>query len=576
MSTASILNKARGGHVRADDVDPDTTPIGIRGIIAATEKLLAINRGLTEPDERDSMQFKQLMTPDKLMRERVKMDADKVRLNLMRRVARFKNLKPVNAGVFDSYATGLIIGNPLSSPLEEINPMHLVEQARRVTHMGPGGLPSEDAISIDAQMVHPSQFGFVSPSEGPECFDEQTEVYTKDGWIPWPDVKDDAVFACRVNGRLEWHKASRIIRERYTGEMIVGEHDTLRMCVTPNHRVINTRDINYRIDLAHEVYGKAIRIPIRHEPYLGNPSFTHFQVPVVEKTNNNQKDLPTFEIGDWCEFIGWWLSEGSLSRDQVRHSSGGSPYKYGHVKITQCLRANPEENLRICALLNRMGLRHKLEPHIKNYAVGCKQLVEYFKQWDQGAYHKWIPEELFEAPVEARRRLLEALLLGDGRINKKRWCYCTVSSQLAADVERLAISLGHTAFIRLEPDFREHVKTTNYVVSIHRQQNRAINSFSKPHSNGKVYGDYWRKEQYDGMVYCATVPGGLLHVRGRKDTSGFWSGNSGRAGIDVRMAWGTKIGSDGRLYQKFKNPKTGKNHWLSPVDLDGKTLGLPD
>ena len=168
MSTASILNKARGNHVRADDVDPDTTPIGIRGIIASTEKLLAINRGLTEPDERDSMQFKQLMTPDKLMRERVKMDADKVRLNLMRRVARFKNLKPVNAGVFDSYATGLIIGNPLSSPLEEINPMHLVEQARRITHMGPGGLPSEDAISVDAQMVHPSQFGFVSPSEGPE------------------------------------------------------------------------------------------------------------------------------------------------------------------------------------------------------------------------------------------------------------------------------------------------------------------------------------------------------------------------------------------------------------------------
>lgn len=169
MSTATILNRVRPkAKITADQVSGDNAPVGVRGVIAATEKLLAVNRGLTEADERDALQFKQLMTTDKLMRERVKMDADKVRLNMLRRVARFKNLKPINAGAFNSYAEGLLIGNPLSSPLEEINPMHLVEQARRITHMGPGGLPSEDAISVDAQNVHPSQFGFLSPLEGPE------------------------------------------------------------------------------------------------------------------------------------------------------------------------------------------------------------------------------------------------------------------------------------------------------------------------------------------------------------------------------------------------------------------------
>ena len=46
--------------------------------------------------------------------------------------------------------------------------MHLVEQARRITHMGPGGLPSDDSISESAQAVSPSQFGFICPVSGPE------------------------------------------------------------------------------------------------------------------------------------------------------------------------------------------------------------------------------------------------------------------------------------------------------------------------------------------------------------------------------------------------------------------------
>jgi hypothetical protein len=32
-------------------------PVGVEGLLAASEKLLAINRGVVEPDERDSMKF---------------------------------------------------------------------------------------------------------------------------------------------------------------------------------------------------------------------------------------------------------------------------------------------------------------------------------------------------------------------------------------------------------------------------------------------------------------------------------------------------------------------------------------
>lgn len=141
--------------------------------MAATEKLLAVNRGLIDPDERDSYAFKRIMSVDGHLGERIKLDAGKIRKGLMRNASKLKSLRGAHPFMFDSYGKGLLLGdpgqaNPLSSPLEEINPLHILEQARRITQMGPGGIGSADRITESAQSVHPSQFGFVSAVEGPE------------------------------------------------------------------------------------------------------------------------------------------------------------------------------------------------------------------------------------------------------------------------------------------------------------------------------------------------------------------------------------------------------------------------
>ena len=92
----------------------------------------------------------------------------------------------------------------------------------------------------------------------------------------------------------------------------------------------------------------------------------------------------------------------------------------------------------------------------------------------------------------------------------------------------------------------------------------------------KLADRHWSREPYVGFVYCATVTGGQLYVRGEAGTAGYWSGNSERAGIDVRLAYGTRIGSDGKIYQLLKNRETGNKEWVSPTDLQGKTLKLPE
>lgn len=191
------------------DEDGELVPVGLHGILASTEKLLAVNRGLVDPDERDSYGFKRVYSVDKHLGERIRLDAGHIRRGLMRNAAKLRSLKGAYPFIFDSYAQGMIIGdpgkaNPLSSPLEEINPLHILEQARRITQMGPGGIGSSEAITEEAQSVHPSQFGFVSAIEGPESERIGIDTRLATGARIGSDGRIYQQFKNRKSQQLEW------------------------------------------------------------------------------------------------------------------------------------------------------------------------------------------------------------------------------------------------------------------------------------------------------------------------------------------------------------------------------------
>jgi DNA-directed RNA polymerase beta subunit len=165
---------------RYDDDDDDEIDGSLDTVLAATEKILAVNRGVTDPDERDSLRFRKIYTMDKLLGERIALDSEKLLRSTMRRISRTGNLNSVGTGHFNGYAENLIVGNPLSLALEEINPMHLTEQSRRVSQMGPGGLSGSSSITEEAQNLHPSEFFFLSAIEGPES--ERIGVDTRTAW----------------------------------------------------------------------------------------------------------------------------------------------------------------------------------------------------------------------------------------------------------------------------------------------------------------------------------------------------------------------------------------------------------
>ena len=173
-------------------------------LVESSKKLLDINRGDAEPDERDSLRYKRIHTPDQLFRERIKLDSSKVSKNLMKKLNSQKSLKAVPVNAFDKYTENLLTGSALSTPLEEINPLHLTEQKRRITQMGEGGLSSSESITQEAQNVHPHEFGFIDTLAGPES--ERAGVDTRAAW--GTKIGDDGLlyqkFRDRRTGKYVW------------------------------------------------------------------------------------------------------------------------------------------------------------------------------------------------------------------------------------------------------------------------------------------------------------------------------------------------------------------------------------
>jgi DNA-directed RNA polymerase beta subunit len=146
----------------------DYVSVGLEGILSSTEKVIGVSRCEVDPDDRDSYEFKTFLRPAELFKDRINLDNGKLLLGAMRKASRSKTLSSWTPGFMDSYMRGMLIGHPLATALEETNPMAIVAQLRRITGFGPGGINSTDAITPSMQNVHASQFGFVTPVDGPE------------------------------------------------------------------------------------------------------------------------------------------------------------------------------------------------------------------------------------------------------------------------------------------------------------------------------------------------------------------------------------------------------------------------
>lgn len=145
----------------------DHANLNAETILAVTKKLLAVNRGEVEPDDRDHLAYQTFLGPEDLISERLGRLGPILHQHLWKAGTR-GTLKSLPVGVLDRHLKGAILDSGLGAPTEEINPLELLDHQTRVSRLGVGGIPSIDSIPDEARAVQPSHVGFVDLVKTPE------------------------------------------------------------------------------------------------------------------------------------------------------------------------------------------------------------------------------------------------------------------------------------------------------------------------------------------------------------------------------------------------------------------------
>ena len=533
-------------------------------LLRASQKMFNVNRGEEEVDDRDNPGFANVYGIEDLYRERIEKDAGKLSRQIMMKISRSGSLKPVGRGAFSGWHNELLQGSGLAMPGDNSNPMALEEQMLRVTRLGEGGISSPDLLTDEARQMNPGNLNFIDMMAGPEnCMPGDAEVMTAAGWVRWDSVTPDTIFACMVDGRLEYHKAEALHVYDFDGTLYCGKSHALAYKYTPNHRMWcapRSDRPRFRFEFAKDVHCTKGRVIMTggHQPFVGTYR-EFFQLPPVVNPGNAYKPIPAIPMRDWAAFMGWYLTEGSTCYvPNKMFSVHIAQQKTGCLSVlSKVIAAMPFKMYAVYKTVRGKRIQY-------GYSGSSRQLCEYLHTFGL-SYDKYIPDYLLNADMETRKALFAAILLGDGRRKRDTFTFCSASRRFADTFMQLAFGLGYTAHLRFERDDRP-VSNTGGMWCVH-----VLKGGYHQIVNDK-YRSQMYTEHYAGKVYCATVPGGLMYCR-YGDGLGYWTGNS-RIGADARLGVYTRKGSDGRLYSLFVN-RQGRKEYVAADTASDSVIGFP-
>jgi len=134
-------------------------------LLRASRKILEINRGNEEPDDRDSLEFRTIHGPEDYLPEKI--FNRKFAYNLLRQVKK-NGVKEFPHNLVTKQLASLIQSDSRTQPIEETNPLEILDQQERFIVLGEGGISSLDSVPAELRNVHPSHLGLIDPVRGPE------------------------------------------------------------------------------------------------------------------------------------------------------------------------------------------------------------------------------------------------------------------------------------------------------------------------------------------------------------------------------------------------------------------------
>jgi len=334
-------------------------------------------------------------------------------------------------------------------------------------------------------------------SQGHMCYDEETEVLTAAGWKKWNEVKESDLLATLnpLTYELEYQRPVALHAYHYSGRMYRVKSKLIDLLVTPNHRLfvcpmttkVGRRRRTFKFLTAQQAYRLNccyLRTAFRWEGER------------VDFITVNGHRLPA---EPFLAFLGFFLGDGSI------HSPNTVDFHLRKARKIEFLRQ----------VVQAMGtqLRKTTDNRFRLTLDGLGVWLREKCYTSDGK--KRIPPEF----LWLKRSLLEALLSGllssDGHYGMKGDCRFSNTSKVLIDqVQEICLKVGLAASVRC-------VSSTVEEVWVCHISNAVTPEVNRPASAWETH-DEW--VDYSGMVFCATVPNGIVYVR--RDGYPVWCGNS--------------------------------------------------
>jgi len=353
------------------------------------------------------------------------------------------------------------------------------------------------------------------------CYSSDTEVLTNSGWKLFKDLSVDDKIATLNHNKLEYQLPTNYISYDYSGKMCNVDSRFIDLLVTPNHKLYVSHKnkgsyLNKKYELvnAENVFDKSLRFK-NTCCFDGNslyqwsvPGYTVKYVNRWGSENIVKLDSLILDTIDFIEFMGYFISEGSLGRGKVVISQSKSKNINNYDKIESCIKR----------------LSFKYSNNENGFCIYNTQLSRYLESFGMvDSYHKYIPREMLDLSVDLLKVLFDALMLGDGYSRDNT--YSTTSKLLSDNFQELIIRLGYSGSIsirnnvgkcrRLKAGRDIMTKGLTYIVNFQTKYlDPQLNTRGVNHTSWVDYND---------TVYCVDVPNHIILVR--RNGKPVWCGN---------------------------------------------------
>lgn len=328
----------------------------------------------------------------------------------------------------------------------------------------------------------------------PFCYDDKVEVLTNKGWKFFKDLDKTELFLS-INpetGEGEYVPAVAWINQYYEGDMVYRKSKCFDLANTPNHVHVGRKHGQKHISLVNE---SDIKDNFSFLSYI--PSWKGIDTPFIVIDNKK------YDTNLFCEFLGYYLSEGSFTEWGDKNRT--IPRR--RVNISQKKSEAKEKIIKCCRALfkNVIVTKERIEFNLNK--ENDKDLIHIIRSFGH-AHEKYVPDFIKELSPKYIKIFLDAFLLGDGTVHrgvlydgyqcKPQRIYSTSSVKLKDDLGELLLKVGKC------PSFKNRRKSIYHCKKQKKDYLARYDQWNVAELNSKYrYGKVMKKEikPYKGFIY---------------------------------------------------------------------------